>query len=64
MSGGPGASPPDWAIIYEIAKDLGVPPWQLEEECSREWWIRAVEYRMARAQHLEWLDKHGPRSSR
>lgn len=28
---------PEWAVVLEIAKDWGIPPWQVETEASAEW---------------------------
>jgi len=38
-------APPDWAVIYNLANQWGIPPWQFEEECSEYWWERILTYR-------------------
>jgi len=31
---------PYWVAILLIAKQYQIPPWQVEAECSQEWWDR------------------------
>ena len=40
------AAPPDWAVVIQLSKEYGIPPWEFEERCTAEWWKRIVAYRM------------------
>jgi hypothetical protein len=37
MKGVP-ANLPTWAYILHIAETYHIPPWQVERECTEEWW--------------------------
>jgi hypothetical protein len=50
-------SPPDWLTIYLMAKDLGIPPWQVEEECSLEWFQHWSAFKEAEAQERKRLEQ-------
>jgi len=41
-----GVQPPAYALICEAAKEWGIPPWQVEAECTAYWWKRWLRYRM------------------
>ena len=31
---------PGWVATLEASKELGIPPWQVEEQVSQLWWER------------------------
>lgn len=31
---------PAWVATLEASKELGIPPWQVEEQVSQLWWER------------------------
>jgi len=48
MKGVP-ASLPTWAYILHIAETYGIPPWQVEAECTEEWFVYLKEWSAAKA---------------
>lgn len=48
---------PDWYVLIQAAKYLGVPPWELMEQSI--WWRdKALIAMSAEAQAQEWRNKH------
>jgi len=33
---------PGWVLVLGIAKEYGLAPWEVEEQCSQEWWERIL----------------------
>lgn len=38
-------TPPLWALIIEYGIEFGIPPWEVEEQASQEWFDRWLAYR-------------------
>ena len=47
MSGKKNAKPPKWIIVYEMAKEFNIPPWEVEQNCSAKWRKQFLEHRIA-----------------
>jgi hypothetical protein len=54
-----GKNPPWWAAIIEIGQFLNIPPWQVEAECTADWWNRIAVYIEERARWAEVQKKRG-----
>lgn len=48
---------PDWLPVFIMAKDLGIPPWQVEDECSREWFDNWMAFKEAESEERKRLEK-------
>jgi hypothetical protein len=57
MSGRQSANPPIWTPVLLMAKEWGIPPWQVEEECTFEWLKNWLAYRTAEGMEQERLEK-------
>jgi hypothetical protein len=33
-----------WAAVMDMAREFNTPPWQIEAECTAEWWFRYWAY--------------------
>ncbi len=53
------AAPPEWAVVIQLAKEYGIPPWEFEERCTAEWWGRIVSYRMVESEEIARRNKRG-----
>jgi len=42
------ANLPTWGYILHIAETYRIPPWQVERECTEEWWHYMSEWNKAR----------------
>ena len=51
------AAPPDWAVVLQLSKEYGIPPWEFEERCTAEWWKRIIAYRTAEFEQMKRLEK-------
>jgi len=51
------AAPPDWAVVLNLSKEYGIPPWEFEEACTEEWWKRILAYRRLEADEIERREK-------
>lgn len=38
LKGHIGIDPPPEMVVLDRARDWGIPPWVLEEQCSERWW--------------------------
>ena len=57
------AAPPEWAVVIQLSKEYGIPPWEFEERCTAEWWKRIVTYRMVESDEIERRNKRGKKSA-
>jgi hypothetical protein len=55
------AEPPLWAIAIELAGRWHVPPWQIEDEMTAEWWQRIMTFERIKNKTIE--DKRGKKHS-
>jgi hypothetical protein len=37
--------PPQWALIFEFAKEFNISPMEVEEKVTQEWWLKWLIYR-------------------
>jgi hypothetical protein len=44
---------PQWVITLDIASQWKIPPWQVEDELSKEWYDRYVVYQTERRKAQE-----------
>lgn len=57
MAGKKTAEPPVWTPALLMAKEFGIPPWQIERECTLEWLHRWMSYKQAENMEQERLEK-------
>jgi len=58
MKGVP-ANLPMWAYILHIAETYHIPPWQVEAECTEEWWHYINAWSAAKAKAAKVRKKNG-----
>lgn len=42
-----------WAIIIQLADRWNMPPWQIEDEMTAEWWHRVSTYERIKQEVVE-----------
>jgi hypothetical protein len=45
--GAVGVDPPEWVATLMLAHEWATPPWQIEAECSQQWYERWAAYNNA-----------------
>ena len=55
------AEPPIWAIVIQLADRWHVPPWQIEDEMTAEWWQRISTFERVKYEIAE--KKRGKKQS-
>ena len=53
MFSGKAGEPPEWLVIYDIAKEFGIAPWDVEENCTMRWRKQFSEYQSAYNQEMK-----------